>query len=476
LAQGKEKAYYKAVRRAAVAAASPTNLKDKLTVIVRGIARAMNSGASIVLLDSERKRLIHSASWGLPQYYLRKGVLDARRSLSEVATGQPVVITDIAHDDRVQYRDMAVRAGITSILGVPVLVTDSVAGSLRVYARELDSFTNQDITFTTTMASLAALALASCPVPEGREEVSPLQQARSVTFVHPSEEEFTRILDFYNLEWVYEPRSFPLRWDGDRVTEMFTPDFYLPALDLYVELTTLRQSLVTEKNRKLRHLREIYPNVKITLLYKNDYDRLLAKYGIGPLAQTRAHGINRVLFSATEIGGRVRALAEQISGDYIGRRPIMVGLQRGFLCFMADLIRQITIPLDLDFMATSYYTGGDNAVVKITKDMDINIAGRHVIVVEDIVDTGITLNYILNHLKARRPTSLAVCTLLDRRIRRIADISLNYIGFEVPDEFVVGYGLDYHEEYRNLPFIGIPEIEGLEVKRSGLRRGRKPNK
>lgn len=476
MAQSKERAYYRAVRRAAAAAASPSSLKDKLAVIVRGIARAMNSGASIVLLDSEKKKLIHSASWGLPQYYLRKGVLDASRSLSEVVTGQPVVITHVAHDDRVQYRDMAVRAGITSILGVPVAPNGSAAGSLRVYAREHDDFSNQDITFVTTMAGLAALALASCPAPEGREEVAPLRQARSVTFAHPSEEEFARILDFYNLEWVYEPRSFPLRWDGDRVTEMFTPDFYLPALDLYVELTTLKQSLVTEKNRKLRHLREIYPEVKITLLYKNDYDRLLAKYGSGPLAQTRAHGINRVLFSATEIGGRVRALAEQISEDYAGRYPTMVGLQRGFLCFMADLIRQITIPLDLDFMAISYYTGSDDAVVKITKDMDINITGRHVIVVEDIVDTGITLNYILNHLKAREPASLAVCTLLDRRVRRIADISFNYVGFEVPDEFVVGYGLDYHEEYRNLPFIGIPEIEGFEVKRSGSQRGRKPAK
>jgi hypoxanthine phosphoribosyltransferase len=132
---------------------------------------------------------------------------------------------------------------------------------------------------------------------------------------------------------------------------------------------------------------------------------------------------------------------------------------------MADLIRQITIPLDLDFIAISYYTGDDNSVVKITKDMDLNIAGRHVIMVEDIVDTGITLNYILNHLRARKPASLAVCTLLDRRIRRIVDIPLDYIGFEIPDEFVVGYGLDYREEYRNLPFIGIPDIKKTPIKK-----------
>ena len=126
-----------------------------------------------------------------------------------------------------------------------------------------------------------------------------------MTFAHPSEEEFARILDFYNIEWVYEPRSFPLRWDGDRVTEMFTPDFYLPGLDLYIEITTLKQSLVTEKNRKLRHLRQLYPEVKIMLLHKNEYDRLLARYGCGPLAHTRAHGISRVLYSPAEIEERL---------------------------------------------------------------------------------------------------------------------------------------------------------------------------
>jgi hypoxanthine phosphoribosyltransferase len=195
------------------------------------------------------------------------------------------------------------------------------------------------------------------------------------------------------------------------------------------------------------------------LLYKNDYDRLLAKYGCGPLAQTRAHGISRVLYSAAEIDDRVRALAEQISRDYANRRPLMVGVQRGFLCFMADLIRQITIPVDIDFMTISYYSGGSDSAVRITKDIDLSVVGRHVIMVEDIVDTGITLSYILNHLRARGPASLAVCTLLDRRARRLADVHLDYVGFEVPDEFVVGYGLDYREEYRNLPFIGIPTLE-----------------
>ena len=482
MALSKERVYYKSVRRAIASVGSEASLKEKLSIIIRGTARSMKAGASMVLLDANRKKLIHSSSWGLPQYYLRKGVLDADRSLSEVVTGQPVVIADVAKDSRIQYREIAAQAGIVSILGVPVVLDGIAIGSIRVYARELSEFSNQDISFVTTMAGLAAVAFNNHRLRQEKGEAEPgkagtvvdtaaLRQARSVTFAHPSEEEFARILDFYNMEWVYEPRSFPLRWQGERVTEMFTPDFYLPGLDLYVELTTLKQSLVTEKNRKLRHLRELYPEVKITLLYKGDYDHLLAKYGCGPLAQTRARGISRVLYSATDIDSRVRALAEQISKDYAHRRPILVGVQRGFLCFMADLIRQIAIPLDLDFMAISYYSGGDNSVVKITKDMDLNVVGRHVIMVEDIVDTGITLNYILNHLRVRGPASLVVCTLLDRRVRRIVDVPLDYVGFEVPDEFVVGYGLDYREEYRNLPFIGVPSIEKSATKGSSKQKG-----
>lgn len=470
MALSRERTYYKAVRRAVAALNSSTSVKEKLEVIVRGTARSMKAGTSLVLLDANRKKLIHSSSRGLPQFYLRKGVLDADVSLSEVITGQPVIIPEVAEDSRIQFPEIAAKAGIVSIVGIPVMLGGQAVGSLRIYTKERSEFSNRDINFVTTMANMAALAISGGLSPgEGEEvgvikrgdlvEATPLRKARSVTFAHPSEEEFARILDFYNIEWVYEPRSFLLRWEGERATEMFTPDFYLPDLDLYIELTTLKQSLVTEKNRKLRRLRELYPEVKVTLLYKKDYDHLLAKYGAGPLAQTRAHGISRVLYATSEINERVRALAGQISRDYADRRPILVGVQRGFLCFMADLIRQITIPIDLDFMAISYYGGDDNSVVKITKDMDLNVAGRHVIMVEDIVDTGMTLNYILNHLRAKGPASLSVCTLLDRRVRRILDVPLDYIGFEVPDEFVVGYGLDYREEYRNLPFIGIPRIE-----------------
>ncbi len=356
----RERSYYKAVRRAVAALKSTMALKDKLHVIVRGTARSANAGVSLLLFDSTRKKLIHSSSWGLPQFYLRKGILDPERSLSEVLTAQPVVVAEVGKDSRVQYPEIAAKAGIVSMMGIPVMLADQAIGSLRIYTKVHSEFTNQDINFVTTMANLAALTLSNNTSPQAVEEAvleegsalvepTPLQKAQSATFAHPSEEEFARILDFYNIEWAYEPRSFPLRLEGDRVIEMFTPDFYLPGLDLYIELTTLKQNLVTDKNRKLRRLRDLYPDIKITLLYKKDYDHLLAKYGCGPLSQTRARGISRVLYSKAEIDEKVRALAGQISNDYADRHPLMVGVQRGFLCFMADLIRQVTVPLDLDF-------------------------------------------------------------------------------------------------------------------------------
>jgi hypoxanthine phosphoribosyltransferase len=294
----------------------------------------------------------------------------------------------------------------------------------------------------------------------------PTTTLRSTTFAHPSEEDFAKLLDFYCIEWLYEPRSFPLRWDGDKIAEMFTPDFYLPELDLYVELTTLKQSLLTEKNRKLRQLRELYPEVNIRLLNKNDFLKLLAKYGYGPLGEAKVEGVDRVLYSHAKIQRRVRTLARHISRDYAGQQLVLIGILKGVVCFMADLMQNLSIPVTMDFMAVSYY-GGDGQVVKITRDLDSSITGQHVLMVEDIVDTGMTLNYILNHLSAHNPASLRVCTLLDKRARRLVNVPLDYTGFDVPDEFVVGYGLDYKGQYRNLPFIGILHPELIKDKKPG---------
>ena len=297
---------------------------------------------------------------------------------------------------------------------------------------------------------------------EGALETATTQSdGRPVKFAHPSEVEFARILDFYEIRWSYEPRSFPLRWEGERVAEMFTPDFYLADLDLYVEITTLRQRLVTEKNRKVRQLRELFPDVNIKLLYKRDYRRLLAKFGYGPLAQDDIQGIDRVLITTEDIQNGVEELGRQISLDYMGTQPVLVGVLTGVMCFVSDLMRQIALPLSTDFLSISRFDG-HAAGVKITKDLDRDISKQHVLMVEDIIDTGMTLNYVLNYLRTRNPASLKVCTLLDKRERRLVDVPLEYVGFEIPDEFVVGYGLDYMDKYRNLPFIGVLKPQDRE--------------
>jgi bifunctional protein TilS/HprT len=286
-------------------------------------------------------------------------------------------------------------------------------------------------------------------------------RAARVEFAHESEAEFARILDFYGISWLYEPRSFPLRRKGERILEAFTPDFFLPDLNLYIELTTLRQKLATEKNRKMRLLRELYPQVNVKLLNKKDYLRLLAKYGYGPPEAKKLPDIDRVLISAAQIRRRVGELGAQISRDYSGQAPMAVGVLKGVFFFMADLLRHISLPVSVDFMAISSYEENSGGAVKILKDLDLNITGQDILLVEDIVDTGMTLNRILERLWSHRPASLKVCALLDKRARRLVDVPLDYIGFEIPDEFVVGYGLDYHQRYRNLPFIGILKHELL---------------
>ena len=166
-----------------------------------------------------------------------------------------------------------------------------------------------------------------------------------------------------------------------------------------------------------------------------------------------------VVISEDALRGRVRELGAEISRDYAGRTPILISVLKGSFIFLADLARAITIPVNLDFMAiTRYGAGKRGGVVRIEKDLDLAITGREVLFIEDIVDTGLTLGYLVRNLQAREPTGLAVCTLLDRRVRRLANLPIRYTGFEVPDRFLVGYGLDHREQYRNLPYLGaLPE-------------------
>ena len=274
------------------------------------------------------------------------------------------------------------------------------------------------------------------------------------SFAHPSELEFAQILDFYGLKWQYEPRSFPLRYDGEKIAEMMTPDFYLTDLDLYVELTTLKQSLVTEKNRKVRMIKQLYPEINIKLLYRKDFHRILAKYGFGPLADADSKGIDKILFSTRQIQSRVTRLGTEISKDYKELKPVLVGVQRGMICFMADLMRKISLPVEIDFMTISPYSGDNSQSVNISKDLEMDVSAKDLILVEDIIDTGMTLSFLKQHLISKNINSLAICTLLDKKVRRLVETDIRYVGFDVPDEFLVGYGLDYNEKYRNLPFIG----------------------
>jgi hypoxanthine phosphoribosyltransferase len=171
--------------------------------------------------------------------------------------------------------------------------------------------------------------------------------------------------------------------------------------------------------------------------------------------------IKEILFNEADISRRVRELGQKITEDYQGKTPVMVGILKGGVPFLADLIRVIDLPLEYDLMAVSSYGAStkSSGVVKILKDMDISIEGRDIVIVEDIVDTGLTLHYLLENLKSRRPNSLKVCTILDKPSQRKVQIQPDYNGFEIPNVFVVGYGLDYAEKYRNLPFIGILKEE-----------------
>jgi hypoxanthine phosphoribosyltransferase len=173
------------------------------------------------------------------------------------------------------------------------------------------------------------------------------------------------------------------------------------------------------------------------------------------------HGVAEVLLDESTLKQRVAALGTEISADYEGREVLLVGVLKGAVFFMADLMRQLSIPCEIDFMAISSYGAATDSsgVVRILKDLDANIAGRDVLVVEDIIDSGLTLSYLMRTLRARRPASLEICALLTKPERREIDVPVRYVGFEIPNRFVIGYGLDFAERYRNLPYIGVLDPE-----------------
>jgi hypoxanthine phosphoribosyltransferase len=167
--------------------------------------------------------------------------------------------------------------------------------------------------------------------------------------------------------------------------------------------------------------------------------------------------VSEILIDEETLHGRIAELGAQISDDYRGEDLLLIGVLKGAIFFMADLMRSIDIPCEVDFMAISSYGAGidSSGVVRILKDLDVSIEGRNVLVVEDIIDSGLTLSYLLRNLEAREPASLEVCALLTKPERRENDVACRYVGFEIPNRFVIGYGLDFAERYRNLPFVGV---------------------
>jgi hypoxanthine phosphoribosyltransferase len=174
------------------------------------------------------------------------------------------------------------------------------------------------------------------------------------------------------------------------------------------------------------------------------------------MSQVLEEGVEKILIDADTLQARVRELGVEISRDYEGRDLLLIGVLKGAVFFMADLMRELTVPCEIDFMAISSYGAqtDSSGVVRILKDLDTNIAGRDVLVVEDIIDSGLTLSYLMRNLGSRKPASLEICALLTKPERREIEVPVRYVGFEIPNEFVIGYGLDFAERYRNLPYVG----------------------
>jgi hypoxanthine phosphoribosyltransferase len=172
-------------------------------------------------------------------------------------------------------------------------------------------------------------------------------------------------------------------------------------------------------------------------------------------------GVAEVLIDEERLQARIAELGEEISNDYAGRAPLLIGVLKGAVFFMSDLMRQLSVPCEIDFMAVSSYgaTTDTSGVVRILKDLDLDIEGRDVLVVEDIIDSGLTLNYLMRNLESRKPATLEICALLTKPDRREIDVPVRYVGFDIPNRFVIGYGLDFAERYRNLRYVGVLDEE-----------------
>lgn len=282
----------------------------------------------------------------------------------------------------------------------------------------------------------------------------------SSQFAHQAERDFSAILDYYRVRWAYEPTSFPLVWGEDgRPAEMFTPDFYLPDHRLYIEMTTMRQSLVTRKNRKLRRLRELYPDIRIKLLYRRDYLQLLDVF-LRPLSGDKNEKPGSVVFDAATISKRLDELADEIAAaepaEHHGPLVVLVA-SAGAERFAGDLRARLTTrgveaewhPVRLSRARADYRSGQ----ARVRERPKINLANRRVLVLTDVVSTGLSMDFLIRWLVRRQVREPVVGALLDRPEARITPVPLRFAAFTAPNDLVVGYGLNLRRRFAGLDYI-----------------------
>jgi hypoxanthine phosphoribosyltransferase len=280
-------------------------------------------------------------------------------------------------------------------------------------------------------------------------------------FAHQAERDFSSILSFYRVRWAYEPTSFPLDWGEDgRPCEMFTPDFYLPDQRLYVELTTMRQRLVTRKNRKLRRLRELYPDIRIKLLYRRDYHQLVNTY-LKPAAGSDGYALGRIVYDEALIAERLDHIAAGIADDEARRLeddPLLIlVVSHGAGQFAQELRRRLSnlgVPCQWDRAhLTRSRLAATPSRVRLSSRPRSGVAGRRVLIVTDVVSTGMSGAYLCRWLMRQGARDAAICTLLNRAEARITPVSIRYLAFEAPNELLVGFGLQLRRQHAGLPHI-----------------------
>ncbi|MBA2596465.1 MAG: hypothetical protein H0V00_07555 [Chloroflexia bacterium] len=305
-----------------------------------------------------------------------------------------------------------------------------------------------------------------------QEPLPPLRwllQPDATRFAHPAEIELARLLTFYGQRWAYEPTMFAVRWGIDGRPEAFvTPDFYLPDRDQYLELTTMRQRLVTRKNRKFRLLRKHYPHVRVRLLYLRDFERLQLVYGANDAEQEVRLGA--ILYPKEDVERRITELASQIAAGLPartvrdrGQRPLLLGVGPGsdrFLLSLGEKVRALGVGVDLDRVDLTTMPAPPALApvqVRLARVPTASLPGRAVVLVQEVLSSGLSAAFLETWLQRRGAEEVAVCALLDREAARVVDVPVICRGFLAPDVGLAGYGLTRRREFRDLPFIA--EVE-----------------